>query len=89
MLAVLASSPRLLPYLWREWLTSVETQAHRRDVVLLALVLLLRCFRVAIMMRHNSPSPRGAQGSSLHYDQIFSLTERSYLVHGDALQGRL
>src|SRR5580693_2698251 len=39
------------PYLWREWLTSVDHKRIGVMYVLLALVLLLRGFSDAIMMR--------------------------------------
>ncbi|GGF25583.1 cytochrome ubiquinol oxidase subunit I [Aliidongia dinghuensis] len=63
------------PYLWREWLTSVD---HKRIGVmycLLALVMLLRGFADAIMMRSQQAIAVGdAQGylPPEHYDQIFS-----------------
>ena len=63
------------PYLWREWLTSVD---HKRIGVMyfiLALVMLLRGFADAIMMRSQQAiAIGGAQGylPPDHYDQIFS-----------------
>jgi cytochrome o ubiquinol oxidase subunit 1 len=63
------------PYLWREWITSVD---HKRIGVmycLLALVMLLRGFADAIMMRSQLALAAGnAQGylPPEHYDQIFS-----------------
>ncbi len=63
------------PYLWREWLTSVD---HKRIGVMycvLALVMLLRGFSDAIMMRaQQAVAAGGAQGylPPEHYDQIFS-----------------
>ena len=63
------------PYLWREWLTSVD---HKRIGVMyfvLALVMLLRGFSDAIMMRSQQAiAIGGAQGylPPDHYDQIFS-----------------
>src|SRR5216683_4618273 len=63
------------PYLWREWLTSVD---HKRIGVMyfvLALVMLLRGFSDAIMMRsQQAVAVGGAQGylPPEHYDQIFS-----------------
>ncbi len=63
------------PYLWREWLTSVD---HKRIGVMymaLALVMLLRGFSDAIMMRSQQAiAVGGAQGylPPDHYDQIFS-----------------
>ncbi|MDB5360412.1 MAG: cyoB [Rhodospirillales bacterium] len=63
------------PYLWREWLTSVD---HKRIGVMycvLALVMLLRGFADALMMRSQQAlAAGGAQGylPPEHYDQIFS-----------------
>src|ERR1700750_1107611 len=63
------------PYLWREWITSVD---HKRIGVmycLLALVMLLRGFADAIMMRaQQAVAAGGAQGylPPEHFDQIFS-----------------
>jgi cytochrome o ubiquinol oxidase subunit 1 len=63
------------PYLWREWLTSVD---HKRIGVMyfvLGLVMLLRGFSDAIMMRsQQAVAVGGAQGylPPGHYDQIFS-----------------
>jgi cytochrome o ubiquinol oxidase subunit 1 len=63
------------PYLWTEWLTSVD---HKRIGVmycLLANVMLLRGFVDAIMMRSQlALATGGAQGylPPEHYDQIFS-----------------
>src|SRR6201995_5426413 len=64
-----------LPYLWREWITSVD---HKRIGVmycLLALIMLLRGFADAIMMRaQQAVAAGGAQGylPPEHFDQIFS-----------------
>src|ERR1700691_2174264 len=63
------------PYLWREWLTSVDHKRIGVMYVLLALVLLLRGFIDAIMMRSQlAVAAVGAQGylPPEHYDQIFS-----------------
>ena len=63
------------PYLWREWLTSVD---HKRIGVMymcLGLIMLLRGFADAIMMRSQQAVAVGnAQGylPPDHYDQIFS-----------------
>jgi cytochrome o ubiquinol oxidase subunit 1 len=63
------------PYLWREWLTSVD---HKRIGIMyfaLALVMLLRGFSDAIMMRSQQAiAVGGAQGylPPDHFDQIFS-----------------
>src|ERR1700744_1404603 len=64
-----------LPYLWREWITSVD---HKRIGVMyffLGLVMLVRGFSDAIMMRSQlALAAGGAQGylPPEHYDQIFS-----------------
>jgi cytochrome o ubiquinol oxidase subunit I len=63
------------PYLWREWLTTVDHKRLGVMYVLLALVLLLRGFIDAIMMRSQlAIAAGGAQGylPPEHYDQIFS-----------------
>src|SRR5882757_7619898 len=63
------------PYLWNEWLTSVD---HKRIGVMycvLALVMMLRGFSDAIMMRaQQAVAVGGAQGylPPEHFDQIFS-----------------
>ncbi|WP_188657839.1 cytochrome o ubiquinol oxidase subunit I [Sphingomonas metalli] len=63
------------PYLWKEWITSVD---HKRIGVMyttLALVMLIRGFVDAIMMRtQQSIATGGAQGylPPEHYDQLFS-----------------
>jgi cytochrome o ubiquinol oxidase subunit 1 len=63
------------PYLWHEWLTSVDHKRIGVMYVVLALVLLLRGFIDAIMMRSQLALAAGdAQGylPPEHYDQIFS-----------------
>ena len=62
------------PYVWREWLTSVD---HKRIGVmycLLALVMLLRGFSDALMMRSQQALAFHSQGylPPQHYDQVFS-----------------
>ena len=63
-----------LPYLWKEWITSVD---HKRIGVmycLLAGVMLLRGFSDAIMMRSQQALAFRSEGylPPDHYDQIFS-----------------
>ena len=63
-----------LPYLWKEWITSVD---HKRVGVmycLLALVMLLRGFTDAIMMRSQQAIALHSDGylPPEHYNQIFS-----------------
>ena len=62
------------PYLWREWITSVD---HKRIGVmycLLAAVMLLRGFSDAILMRSQQAIAYGNPGylPPDHYDQVFS-----------------
>ncbi|TPM94910.1 cytochrome o ubiquinol oxidase subunit I [Mesorhizobium sp. B2-1-3A] len=62
-------------YLWREWITSVDHKRIGVMYVVLALVMLLRGFIDAIMMRTQlALAAAGAQGylTADHYDQIFS-----------------
>jgi cytochrome o ubiquinol oxidase subunit 1 len=64
-----------LPYLWREWITSVD---HKRIGIMycvLALVMLLRGFTDAIMMRAQQAMAFGDSQGYLpahHYDQVFT-----------------
>ncbi len=66
---------RLWPYLWREWITTVD---HKRVGVLyclLALLMLVRGLVDAVMMRTHQAVAVGASQGYLppdHYDQIFS-----------------
>src|SRR5256885_4622979 len=63
-----------LPYLWREWITSVDHKRIGVMYTLLALVMLLRGFIDAIMMRSQQAVAFRAPGylPPEHYDQIFS-----------------
>src|ERR1700744_6780185 len=63
-----------VPYLWREWITSVD---HKRIGIMycaLALLMLLRGFIDALMMRAQQAIAYGNQGylPPEHFDQIFS-----------------
>src|SRR4029077_9321159 len=63
------------PYLWREWLTSVDHKRIGVMYMVLGLVMLLRGFADAIMMRTQQAIAVGdAQGYLVpeHFDQIFS-----------------
>ena len=64
-----------LPYLWREWITSVDHKRIGVMYIMLALVMLLRGFSDAIMMRSQQAiAAGGAQGylPPEHFDQVFS-----------------
>jgi cytochrome o ubiquinol oxidase subunit 1 len=63
------------PYLWSEWLTSVDHKRIGVMYIVLALLMLLRGFSDAIMMRTQQALAAGdAQGylPPEHFDQIFS-----------------
>ncbi|WP_183027822.1 cytochrome o ubiquinol oxidase subunit I [Variovorax sp. UMC13] len=62
-------------YLWREWFTSIDHKKIGIMYVILGLVMLLRGFADAIMMRlHQAISFGGNEGflPPHHYDQIFT-----------------
>ncbi|WP_029582400.1 cytochrome o ubiquinol oxidase subunit I [Bradyrhizobium sp. URHD0069] len=63
-----------LPYLWHEWITSVDHKRIGVMYTLLAMVMLLRGFADAIMMRAQQSVAFHSQGflPPEHYDQIFS-----------------
>jgi cytochrome o ubiquinol oxidase subunit I len=63
-----------LPYLWREWITSVDHKRIGVMYTLLAMVMLLRGFTDAIMMRAQQAIAFHGQGylAPEHYDQVFS-----------------
>ena len=63
------------PYLWREWITSVDHKRIGVMYMVLGLVMLLRGFADAIMMRSQQAVAIGNSQGYLppsHYDQIFS-----------------
>ena len=63
-----------IPYLWREWITSVDHKRIGIMYCLLASVMLLRGFSDALMMRSQQALAFHAAGylPPDHYDQIFS-----------------
>ncbi|HUO66036.1 MAG TPA: cbb3-type cytochrome c oxidase subunit I, partial [Gammaproteobacteria bacterium] len=66
---------RAWPYLWSEWFTSVDHKRIGVMYVLLGLVMLLRGFSDAIMMRaQQALAAAGSQGylPPEHFDQVFS-----------------
>jgi cytochrome o ubiquinol oxidase subunit 1 len=71
------------PYLWREWLTSVDHKRIGVMYVTLGLVMLLRGFADALMMRSQQALAIGTAQGYLppeHYNQIFS-------AHGTIMTG--
>ncbi|MEO9781645.1 MAG: cytochrome o ubiquinol oxidase subunit I [Sedimentitalea sp.] len=66
---------RLWGYLWREWFTSVDHKKIGIMYMVLALIMFLRGFADAIMMRLQQVMAFGGSEGYLvphHYDQIFS-----------------
>ena len=63
-----------LPYLWKEWITSVDHKRIGVMYVLLGLVMLIRGFSDAVLMRSQQALAVNAPGylPAEHYDQIFS-----------------
>ncbi len=63
-----------VPYLWHEWITSVDHKRIGVMYIFLAMVMLLRGFTDAIMMRSQQALAYKAPGylPPDHYDQIFS-----------------
>ena len=62
------------PYLWKEWLTSLDPKRIGIMYIVLALVMLLRGFSDAIMMRSQQALAMGASQGYLppdHFNQIF------------------
>jgi cytochrome o ubiquinol oxidase subunit 1 len=63
------------PYLWSEWVTSTDHKRIGVMYIVLALVMLVRGFADALMMRAQQSFAIGASQGYLppeHYDQIFS-----------------
>jgi len=66
---------KLWGYLWREWFTSVDHKKIGIMYIVLALVMLLRGFADALMMRAQQAVAFGPHEGYLpaeHYDQIFT-----------------
>jgi cytochrome o ubiquinol oxidase subunit 1 len=66
---------RWWPYLWNEWITSTDHKRIGVMYIVLALVMLVRGFSDALMMRAQQMVAVGASQGYLppeHYDQIFS-----------------
>jgi len=66
---------RKWPYLWNEWLTSVDHKKIGVMYIVLAMVMLLRGFSDAIMMRAQQAVALGSSQGFLppdHFNQVFS-----------------
>ncbi|MGN6268755.1 MAG: cytochrome o ubiquinol oxidase subunit I [Sphingomonas sp.] len=62
-------------YLWKEWLTSVDHKRIGVMYIILAIIMLLRGFSDALMMRTQQAISFGADQGYLpahHYDQVFT-----------------
>jgi cytochrome o ubiquinol oxidase subunit 1 len=71
----LVTIKRWWPYLWKEWITTVDHKKLGVMYILLAMVMLVRGFIDALMMRSQQAIAAGANHGYLppeHYDQIFS-----------------
>jgi cytochrome o ubiquinol oxidase subunit 1 len=65
---------RKWPYLWREWLTSLDHKKIGIMYIVLAMIMLLRGFSDAILMRSQQALAVGASHGYLpphHFDQVF------------------
>ncbi|AIF48436.1 cytochrome o ubiquinol oxidase subunit I [Dyella japonica] len=74
MLAVLTKF-RLWGYLWKEWFTSVDHKKIGIMYVIVALVMLMRGFADAVMMRAQQAMAAGESAGYLpphHFDQVFT-----------------
>ncbi|KLJ02017.1 cytochrome o ubiquinol oxidase subunit I [Luteimonas sp. FCS-9] len=74
-LLVLVTRYRLWGYLWKEWFTSIDHKKIGIMYCILALVMLLRGFSDALLMRaHQALASGGGEGflPPHHYDQIFT-----------------
>ncbi|RYY06727.1 MAG: cytochrome o ubiquinol oxidase subunit I, partial [Alphaproteobacteria bacterium] len=66
---------KLWSYLWKEWFTSVDHKKIGIMYMILGLVMLLRGFADALMMRAQQAVAFGANDGFLpahHYDQVFT-----------------
>lgn len=69
------SYKRLWGYLWHEWFTSIDHKKIGIMYIILALVMLIRGFADALLMRiHQAMAANGGTGylDAHHYDQIFT-----------------
>src|SRR5262249_36007063 len=72
---VVVAAKGWLPYLWKDWITSVDHKRVGAMYVLLGLIMLLRGFSDAIMMRTQQAVAIGGAEGYLppdHFNQIFS-----------------
>ncbi len=74
-LLFLLTKYRLWGYLWKEWFTSIDHKKIGIMYCILAIVMLLRGFSDAVLMRaHQAMAASGSEGflPPHHYDQIFT-----------------
>jgi len=75
VILVLITYYRKWTYLWQEWLTSLDHKRIGIMYIILALIMLLRGFSDAVLMRSQQALAAGASQGFLppgHFDQIFS-----------------
>ena len=67
---------KLWAYLWKEWFTTVDHKRIGIMYMILGIVMLLRGFSDAIMMRLQQAMAFGNEGylNAHHYDQVFTAT---------------
>lgn len=79
-------------YLWKEWLTSVDHKRLGIMYIIVAIVMLLRGFADAIMMRSQQALASAGEAGFLpphHYDRDLYRARRDYdLLRGDAFRYR-
>jgi hypothetical protein len=88
----IASLNHLVPYLWREWITSVDHKRIGVMYMLLALVMLLRGFSDAIMMRSaagaGAGGTRGLPAARALRPDLLRARHHHDLLRGDAVRDR-
>lgn len=91
-IAALITKHKKWSVLWNNWLTSVDHKRLGIMYIVLALVMLIRGFSDAIMMRtQQALATNGAAGylPPEHYDQIFTRPRRDHdYLYGDAIYDR-
>src|SRR5258705_5137311 len=70
-----------VPYLWREWITSVDHKRIGIMYIILALIMLLRGFADAIMMRAQQAVAAGGSQGYLPTEQFVQV----FSAHGSIL----
>ena len=81
-----------VPYLWREWITSVDHKRIGVMYIVLALIMLLRGFADAIMMRSQQARRgrrrAGISAAGAFRPDLLGARHDHDLLHGDAVRDR-